>query len=326
MALEIVIRSEDDAWKWLKKTLNGKLPTDEPIDLRFDGWPNLDLRFTGHDFDSSVPTRIMPPLLDAQKEIHRLYCQLHYGQQNLRKLKAEDRERLELVVKVNKGSSEYLTNLSKTLTEIAKSAVTNMESTHLMYTLLGGALVWGSSVAWKAWLTSQEKQKEIDSRVKMSALEREKLETLSKAYQKEPALKELSKGVNEFRNDSLHKLKPSDSFSIPNSNIEVDGRYASEITNKPKEQSIEIRIDGEFIIQQVTSGETKGFKMKVKRVLDGKIINVSIPEGILTIAQTDTLKNNEWNKKAIVMQMNAKELRGEITSAILISATETKIQ
>src|SRR6185312_2546185 len=105
MALNIVVRSEGDAWKWLKRALANSIPTDSPVNLRFDGWPSLDLRFKGHDFDSSIPTRIMPPLLEAQKEIHRLYSQLRYGEQNLRRLTSEERERLELVVKVEKGSS-----------------------------------------------------------------------------------------------------------------------------------------------------------------------------------------------------------------------------
>lgn len=321
MALDIVIRNEDDAWAWLKRALDEGPELDAPINLKFEGWPTLDLHFTGHDFNSSVPTRIMPPLLDAQKEIHRLFCQLHYGQQNLRKLTNDDRDRLELIVRVGNGSSNYLTNLGDTLTEVARSAVANMESKHILYSVLAASLIWGSNVAWKNWLDSQAAEKEIDSRVQMSQLEKEKLRLLASAYEKEPFVKELSDGVDEFRNDSLHKLKPSDSFTLPGSNVEIDGKYASEITHKPREQSIEMRIDGEFVIQSVVSGETSGFRIKVKRVIDGKLVNVAIPEGTLSPEQLNILKNNEWAKKPIVMEINAKVLREEITSATLVSAS-----
>src|SRR5688572_9367121 len=99
MALQIEIRTEDDAWYWLKLALEGQIPEDEFVDLRFRGWPTVDLGFQGKDFHSSVPTRLMPAMLEAQKEVHRLYSQVRYGEQNLRRLTAEERDRLELVVK-----------------------------------------------------------------------------------------------------------------------------------------------------------------------------------------------------------------------------------
>jgi len=321
MAMDIIIKSEKDAWEWLEKALNDDPELDQPLNIKFDGWPRLHLHYIGHDFDQSVPTRIMPSLLDAQKEIHRLYCQLRYGEQNLRKLKPDDRPKLELNVKVDKGSSKYDTNLSEVLTEAAKAAVSNMDSIHILYSVLGVALTWGSTVAWKSWLAHQEKVKEIESRVQMSELEKEKLQMMAKTQERAPAVRELSEGIDNFRNNSLHQLKTSDSFMIPESNISIDGDYAAEITTKPKEQSTEMRIDGEFVIQHVSSGETKGFKVKVKRLIDGKMVNVSIPEALVTPDLKTVLKNNEWDKRPFIMEINAKILRGEITAATLVSAT-----
>jgi len=295
---------------------------DEILNIKFDGWPTLDLHYTGHDFDASVPTRIMHPLLDAQKEIYRLYCQMTYGEQNLRKLKLKDRERLELNVKVEAGSSKYLTNLSDTLNEAIKDAAASMESKHILIAVLSASLIWGSNVAWKEWLDNQAKSKDIESRVQMSQLEKEKLQLIADSYKKEPFIKEISKGVDDFRNHSLHQLKAADSFTVPDSTVEVDGKYATEITTAPRVKSIEIRIDGEFIIQSVSSGETDGFKLKVKRVIDEKIINVTIPADAITAEQKTILKNNEWAKKPVVMQINAKELRGQITTATLVSVSD----
>jgi len=324
MAVDIIIRNEADAWNWLKRALNDDPFLDEPFNLKFDGWPTLDLRFTGQDFNCSVPTRIMPPLLEAQKEIYRLYTDLRYGVGSLRKLKFDDRSLLELNVKVNKGSSEYNTNLDKTLTEIFRAAISNMESKHILIAVLSAAVCWGSTVAWKDWLETQAKNKDLETRVQMSQLEKEKLEVISRAKTEVPYVKDISGGINEFRNNSLHKLKPSDSFTVPDSDVAIDGNYASEITHTPREQSTETRIDGEFIIQSVASGETSGFKIKVKRVLDSKIINVTIPDGALSPDVIGVLKNNEWAKKPVVMEINAKMLRGEYTTATLVSAKDIK--
>lgn len=116
MAVDIVIKTERDAWDWLETISAEDFAFEEPVDISFDGWPVIDLHYKGSDFNSSIPTRVMPPLLGAQKEIYRLYCQLTYGEDNLRKLSPADRERLELVfnvavkrvVRVSHGNRENL--------------------------------------------------------------------------------------------------------------------------------------------------------------------------------------------------------------------------
>jgi hypothetical protein len=38
------------------------------------------------------------------------------------------------------------------------------------------------------------------------------------------------------------------------------------------------------------------------------------------MAQLDILKESEWEKRPVAMQINARLLRGEITKAVLVSA------
>jgi len=322
MAIDIVIKTERDAWDWLETVSEKDFEFKEPVDISFDGWPVIDLHYKGIDFDSSIPTRVMPPLLGAQKEIYRLYCQLAYGEDNLRKLTPADRERLELVFNVAPGSSNFLTNLDSKLTEVANSAVSKMESKHILYAVLVIALSWGSTSAWKSWLDNKSKQADIESKVTLTELDVKRLAIFADALKDKPDLKKMVDGVDEFRNNSLNKLKPADTFTLPGSDTDIDGGYASEVTHKPRVEAIEIRIDGEFIIQSVFSGGVDGFKVKVKRLSDGKVINVHIPEGTLQIGQKDVLKNNEWAKLPTVMQINARELRGQITSATLVEVSD----
>ena len=49
--------------------------------------------------------------LDLQREVHRVYCIANYNDVNLKKLTKKDREKLELVVRVDKGSSIFETLL-----------------------------------------------------------------------------------------------------------------------------------------------------------------------------------------------------------------------
>src|SRR5690606_32856988 len=99
-------------------------------------------------------------------------------------------------------------------------------------------------------------------------------------------------------------------------------RTASSLTVKPREQSVEDRIDDDFIIQSVTSGETEGYRLKVKCVSDGTIISVAIPDGTLSSDEREILKQNEWAKLPVRMELNVRILRGEITAARLVKASK----
>lgn len=318
--LDVVIQNEEQAWKWLKLALEDNLPaSDGPYILKFEGWPTLDLKFNGKDFDQSVPTRLMPALLDAQKEIHRVYAMTRYGDENLRRLTAEDREKLELVVRVEDGSSEFETNLEHVLTEAFMRGVERMDSIHLLILFLGLAVTWGSVVAWKAWLRSQEARKETESRVDISKLEAEKLHVLADAMNRSSELRELSAGVDAFRNTSLHKLKPADTFSIPKTDLVVGGEHAATVTTAPRSQSVDDRLKGTFAIQGVDVSAAQGYRVKVRAIADGTVFTVSIPDDVFTRDQLDIIKEAEWEKRLVYMEIQVKLLRGQISAASLDS-------
>ena len=98
---QITIASEEQAWELFRKAVDNDLgDLGEFLDLKLDAWPTLTMHISGKDFHGTVPTRLMPPILDLQKNVHRMYCLLRYGSENLRKLTQDERERLELLVKV----------------------------------------------------------------------------------------------------------------------------------------------------------------------------------------------------------------------------------
>lgn len=320
--MDIVIQKEEDAWEWLKKAVDGELPhTEEPIHLKFEGWPSLDLKFKGKDFDSSVPSRLMPSLLEAQKEIYRLYATGRYGEENLRKLTSEEKEQLELVVRVEEGSSIFETNLEDVLTKAFEGAVGKMDSQHLLVLFLGAALTWGSVIAWKVWLRSKEKRAELESRVSISQSEERKLSIMADALNKNTELQRVSAGADEFRNQSLSKLKPADKFEVPQSNVVIDGERAAVVTATPREQSSETRLSGLYLILSVDSGGMRGYRVKVKSLETEEEFSVAIPDQVFSRDQLEILKDGEWDKEPVQMSIKGRTLRGQISSATLISAS-----
>ncbi|MGQ0700540.1 MAG: hypothetical protein ACT4PZ_20150 [Panacagrimonas sp.] len=133
--MRLTIRSEDDAWALLNRALSGEV-FDEHTDLKFDGWPVFEMNVQGREWDSSVPTRVMSPLLEVQRDLNRAFAEVRYGSPNLLKLKDEERDQLELVVKVEKGSSDFKAELAKQFTEMARIAIERMDGTQAVITIL----------------------------------------------------------------------------------------------------------------------------------------------------------------------------------------------
>ncbi|MBL3601608.1 MAG: hypothetical protein JMN25_17380 [gamma proteobacterium endosymbiont of Lamellibrachia anaximandri] len=267
----------------------------------------------------------MPPILDLQRELHKAHCVLRYGTDNLRKLTQEDRDRLEIVVKIEEGSSVFTAEFWKELNETVKLAMNDMESKHKLILIISLALAVSAPVSWKLWLSTQERMKELEVSVQLEELENERIKLLTRAQKSYADVKKVTEGVDGFRNHTLQRLHPEDQFHMmegDKARVSIDGGRATKVTQTQREKSVEIRLDGEFLIEEVRSGGIRGFRVKVKRVTDNKEITVSIPDGTLTREQLDTLKNNEWAKRPVLMKINAKNLQGRITGAVLVQAND----
>lgn len=202
---EIKISSEDEALALLKQLVEGvTLP--ESGKVTFESWPKFVIRIEGADFDNTIPTRIMPTLLELQKEINRIYCLTVYGEDNTRKLTKKDREQLELVVRVDKGSSFYETLLDTSITKALQDAVSKMSPEQLTAVLIVAGLSTTSLFAWKHWLNYKIKAKELDHKeneldhsIQLSELEKDKMEIVRKAAEKFPMTQTAASGMDHVR-------------------------------------------------------------------------------------------------------------------------------
>jgi hypothetical protein len=105
--------------------------------IEFDkGLFNFTLKLKGAKYNSTITTPIMEYLLTVQKGIYALYRQ--YAGRNPTK---EEKKRLELVVRVEKGSSEILFSILDQL-EVIKGAVQNMTGDQLLAAIITGFAAW----------------------------------------------------------------------------------------------------------------------------------------------------------------------------------------
>lgn len=329
---KILISNEDEAIELLAKLVDGH-KLNESMSIEFDSWPKFTIRIQGDDFKGTIPTRIMPTLLDLQKEVHRVYCLTTYGDENLRRLTKKDREQLELVVKIEDGSSIFETLLEEPILKTIQDASSKMSPEQITATLIIFGLSVTSVIFWKLWLSNRIKEKELDQTVDLSKLEKEKMEVVKNAMQQFPTGQAAAEGSNELRNSVLMKLKPSDSLEISNpqtSNepspvpVNISGDMAEQITHTPREKAIERMITDEFFLRSADFSRSDGVRIEVQRVADNYSFRADVPLGVLGDDQAESLKNNSWNKTNVTMSMLVKELHGRYTSAKVISVKAKK--
>lgn len=312
----IVIRSEDEAWTVLENALNGAL--DQGVRVSFEGWPVFKLTLEGKEFSGALPTRIMPPILALQKEIHRTYCQAHYGTDNVHKLSPKEKEMLELRVELKPGSTNVITDMGDALSKVIQGA--HMTGPEAIILVLGSVAMVATVVGWKMWLTHRERVHDQNTTVAMSAEETRRLEIVTRAMNDRPELQQKQQAISEVQNSLSRQLKPDDQIKIEGFEI-IDGSRAAEIVPKPKEKSKPVRIDGEFIINEVKFPRTldEQYRFAVTRVSDHLTLNVTADHEKLTMNQISILKEGGFGLRKVIMAINAAELRGQINKAELYS-------
>ena len=91
------------------------------------------------------------------------------------------------------------------------------------------------------------------------------------------------------------------------------------MTKSHREKSIDRLIDGEFFLKSADFSKTEGVRVELERISDNYAFRADIPLGVLSHDQVEELKNNSWSRKNILMSILVKELRGNYTSAKVVS-------
>jgi len=319
--MALFIRNEDDAWRVLQHALKHEADFPEDFDIVFDGWPSYDLNIKGKDWHSTVPTRVMGPLLEVQKDLHRAYTSICYRSSNLKKLTDEDRDKLELVVEVKEGSSDYEAELWNQLGEIAKAAVGKMTGTEIIITVVSlGLIITGGSIA-KHWISTRLKEKESDSQIDLSKQETERVRVITEAMSRQPVIAEIRENSFITQSKILKVMKPGD--SITTSGVTLSSEEAREVAQTERAVSEDVDIRGVFRVTANDATRGSGFRIKVERVSDGLKLTADVPME-LDADQKALIQKAEWSKGMVFVSLHitGSQLRGNINDAVVYSASE----
>jgi len=313
----IEIAGEADLYAALQRVVEDGVGADWSVE--FQGWPNFEVTIRGLSFDGGVPTRIMPALLALQKVVDKAYARLTYGTEQ--RLSKEERKYTELVVHFQAGrSTTFISKMSPILNAIAQQAVRKMSARELMIVILGMAALIAGGYVWKTHLNAMLDEKEIDQKLELSREETRRYELLRKAADLSPVLHDQMLQMQLLQETLLKRLAPADQLVIDDIPV-IDGETAQRIIRRPRAEAVESRLDAEFIILSVDSGQVPGgFRLKVRNIHTNEVLTVKVPEGTLSLDQTQALQTGEWEKKPVAMKINVKMINDRLADATLIRA------
>ncbi len=323
------VASEDEAFALLERLVAGAVAP-HGFEVRLDGWPRFVIVIKGQDFDGTLPTRIMPTLLELQRQVHRLYCHTIYGSDNLRRLSQRDKEDLELLVRVEKGSSFFETLLNEPLFNTLRAAVDKMTPEQVTIIVIVFGLAATSLIGWRMWLGARAKELDLEHDLKMSRLENERMEILARAVRKVPLAGQLAEGIDPLRYGLAAKLKPEDRLEVPASvdrdpsiqSVILDGVEAEQLTRSPRETATERLIEDDFLLLAADFSKPGVVRVELQRIHDAYAFRADVPAGVLDNDQERALRDRSWERQTLRLSVLVRELRQRYTGAKVVAVRE----
>lgn len=321
-----LIKSEDDAYRFLENYLAGNVTADEVV---LKGWPKLVITVRGEKFQQSITPSAMKGFLALQDMIYRSYAEVRYGVPDARKLRREEREELELVVRVEEGSSTFEINLQELLTKLIEIVGPKMDPIHFIVIALGLGVLWAGQSSLRLFLQYRVKERrvqlkheqeiaELNNQRFMSEQETERAKIIASLVDREPILDNASRKDHDAKAELLRRLSTADSIEMQD--IEMEGHVAHELTKNARRKSEEVRLDGRYRIERVDSTSPSAFKVRVLRIgSDPEVrFDAVVQDSDLTQPNKKKLQEAEWNRKPVELKINAKSLDDAISSAVIV--------
>lgn len=329
------IRNEEDAWKALQDALEGKAETSPDLKIVWEGWPVIRIYLPDVPEDGTISSPMMSAILELQTSIYRTHALLTTGDKNLRHQTRSDRERFEIRVKVEKGSSDLSINLNDIIAKYGNDLIAKMTGTELLIMVLGLALIYAGKLTVSEYLKNKTDQRKIisdDEKTKhlldnfQAQLEHDssRYEMLTNAISNRPVLKQVEHSANVARDEIIKAVADENGGQVQG--IHLSKEVANEISSVSRTRSSDAHIEGLFRVAKVDTTVPDGFRVTLESVGSGEMITASLFDAIISAEHRKRLQEAEWNKKPVSVELSGKRLRGKIVDAKIVAVEAAEDQ
>jgi len=324
---EIVISSEEQAFSVLKDALNDNF-NDEHFTLKFDNWPLLEIELEGPGYKSTITPDMASALVSLQAALNRAYALSVHGRGTAKALTAEEKQSIQFKAKVEDGCSLIKVNLGDYAEKLSAAIAGKMTAKSVAIVVLGIAAATASTVAFKSYLEAQTRGKEIAAEsaknIAMSKDETERMRIFAQAIAAERTVSVATKDFDAVRNDILKGTADANTLAV--NNVEISQATARHAVTKQRETAADVQLNGTYYVTEANLRKPDEIKIHVRRAQDGKEFYASFHDSSLDGDQIQLLKDAAFGRTPVFLSINATELRGEITTAHVVSVTAQSVK
>ncbi|OCY54099.1 hypothetical protein [Acinetobacter pittii] len=332
-----VINDLDDVVALLKEALNDQL---DHYELRVADLEKFSMHLTGEKFHQTITPSLMKGFIDLQNAIYRSYAQIKYNEPTILKLSKEEKDELELEVKVINGSSGFEVNVQELFEKLITLLAGKMTSKHIFILVLSTILLYGGYEAHSNYLENQKEirmaeialEKDVSAKQERLATvallaDREEDDTkdiLAQAAKFAPQVNNIKEEANNASHSLIKSAQAADSIDFDNGKIKLTGEAAKELTKTSPNKWNDVRIDGVYHVVNVDSSHSAKRKIRIR--------NIETQQEILAVLENDTLDQKnlnliqeaEWGYNPVFLKVRAKELNSTFKEAQILEAKELK--
>lgn len=330
-AVALQISSEDEAWEYLERSLNGELPENTVPAVRFTGWPHVEIYLPHTPIDSSLSPAMMEALLDLQKAIHRTHSLVTTGEKS--RLSNAEKDRLELRAQVKGGSSKIdidLTQIAETWGTALIGKLTPEQAVAVIITAilaLGGATVfsiWANKRAEirKAELEEKGKERLFDAFEKLADEDTKRQKLYYEAMQRLPVLREVSAEADEAKTKLVKAVGEEGGGTVDG--IPLDADVANDLVKNARRPAAEETLKSTFRVARVDTTSPDGFRVALRDTKTGEEVTASLMDALISDRHRSLIQAAEWNKEPVAVELRLRVSRGRTLSATVIDVQPAK--
>jgi len=290
------INNDADALAYIQQSFDG-LYDNSVVELCFDNWPIFHINVKGDRYNSTLPTSLMRSLIDLQSHLNRVYAEIIYGR-DARTLTQEERNSLEIIFRVNQGSSDIFADLSGVFSAIAGTAMSQMTGKQLVTTVLGVAALWGGASSYDSYLTKTNDK----------TAEKNRHEITLELIKQQPKLLQIQNDHIATNTNILRSVSDAEQVTLDTTVINND--ELGMITRSERKETELRRLDDLFLISSLKKKQDS-YKIEIIRKSDNLNILTELFKNHLSIDEMNQIMNAFTSDTPIPLNIVGR-VRGEI--------------
>lgn len=316
------ISTEEEAFVMLKQALEGKFENQVVVPV-FNNWPVITFKYTGERFHGTLTPSMMKGMIEIQDGLNRTWASLVHDHGDARHLRDDERSSIEYTAKVEEGSSLITIDLSTMATQLVSQMAAKMSGTDLVIISLAGLAVWGTRAAYFKYLDTKVRERELDNHLTGTKLMVENTRILANALTHDPRLAHIQSLADNARHTLIRSAIAADAVEL--NGEELDRATVASLAQSRRERAHPVQLNGNYFIRMVDTSHPEMIKLKVEDIHSGTAIYATFMDETLEQRHIDLLKHAEWTRDCVYLAMNGTELRGQITSAEVLSVEAARV-